>query len=177
MDKGVWIIAEQWNGKLKKVSFELLSRARRLADKLGDPLSAVLLGYQVEEAAQELIYHGADVVYLVDHPKLFQFDPDPYVSCLERLIREERPKIIVAAATTTGRTLMPILAARLHTGLTADCTDLDIEGKTGLLLQTRPPSSVTSWPRSKRRITDHKWPRCVHVLASPLPGILPAPAR
>ncbi len=138
MDRGVWIIAEQWNGKLKRVSFELLARAQRLADKLGDHLSAVLLGYHIKRAAQELIYHGADVVYLVEHPRLFQFDPDPYANCLERLIREERPEIIVAAATTTGRTLMPILAARLHTGLTADCTDLDIEEGTGLLLQTRP---------------------------------------
>ncbi len=138
MDRGVWIIAEQWNGKLKRVSFELLARARRLADKLGDHLSAVLVGYHVKGAAQELIYHGADVVYLVEHPRLFQFDPDPYANCLERLIREERPGIIVAAATTTGRTLMPILAARLRTGLTADCTDLDIEEGTGLLLQTRP---------------------------------------
>ncbi len=136
--KGAWIVAEQWDGKLKRVSFELLARARRLADKLGEPLGAVLLGYRMEEAARDLIYHGADVVYLVDHPSLVQFDPDPYANCLERLIREERPSIIVAAATTTGRTLMPILAARLHTGLTADCTDLDIEEGTGLLLQTRP---------------------------------------
>jgi len=137
--RGVWIIAEQWNGELKRVSFELLGRGRKLADKLGSHLSAVLLGYRIKkEAAQELIYYGADVVYLVDHPSLAQFDPDPHANCLERLVREERPSIIVAAATTTGRTLMPILAGRLHTGLTADCTDLDIEEESGLLLQTRP---------------------------------------
>lgn len=136
--KGVWIIAEQWNGKLKQVSFELLARARKLADKLGEVLSTVLLGYGMQEAAQELIYHGADKVYLVDHPNLAQFNPDPYANCLEQLVREERPSIIVAAATTSGRTLMPILAARLHTGLTADCTELSIERKTGMLLQTRP---------------------------------------
>ena len=136
--RGVWIVAEQWEGALKPVSFELLARARGLADKLGEPLSAVLLGYNVHRVAQELIYHGADRVYLVDHPSLAQFDPDPYANSLERLVREERPSIIVAAATTSGRTLMPILAARLHTGLTADCTELDIEEETGLLLQTRP---------------------------------------
>ena len=136
--KEVWIIAEQWDGKLKPVSFELLARARKLADKLGGPLSAVLLGYGMQEAAQELIYHGADKVYLVEHPNLTQFNPDPYANCLEQLVREERPSIIVAPATTSGRTLMPILAARLHTGLTADCTELDVEEETGMLLQTRP---------------------------------------
>ncbi|MCR4391444.1 MAG: electron transfer flavoprotein subunit alpha/FixB family protein [Candidatus Acetothermia bacterium] len=136
--QGVWIVAEQGQGKLKRVSFELLGRARKLADKLGVPLGAVLLGHDVEGGAQELICHGADRVYLVDHPSLARFDPDPYARCLERLVREERPAIVVAAATTSGRTLMPILAARLHTGLTADCTELDIEEGTGLLLQTRP---------------------------------------
>lgn len=135
--QGVWIVAEQWRGELKRVSFELLGRARKLADKLGEPLSAVLFGGKVEEA-QELIYHGADRVYLVDHQALAQFDPDRYENALERLVREEHPGVIVAAATTSGRTLMPILAARLHTGLTADCTELDIEEGTGLLLQTRP---------------------------------------
>jgi len=136
--KGVWIIAEQWNGELKQVSFELLARARKLAGKLGEPLKAVLLGYGIQEVAQKLIYHGADKVYLVDHPNLAQFDPDPYANCLEQLVRDERPSIIVASATTSGRTLLPILAARLHTGLTADCTELDIEEETGILLQTRP---------------------------------------
>ncbi|MEM2058086.1 MAG: electron transfer flavoprotein subunit alpha/FixB family protein [Thermoproteota archaeon] len=136
--QGIWIVAEQWQGKLKRISFELLARARKLADKSGEPLSAVLLGYQLTEACQELIYHGADQVYMVDHPSLSQFDPDIYANCLEKLVCERRPAVLVAGATTTGRTLMPILAARLKTGLTADCTDLDIEEGTGLLLQTRP---------------------------------------
>jgi len=136
--QGIWIVAEQWWGELKQVSFELLGRARRLADKLGTPLGGVLLGHHVEKAAKELIYHGADQVYVVDHPSLAQFDSDVYADCLERLIREKRPAIVIAAATTTGRTLMPMVAARLRTGLTADCTELDIEEETGLLLQTRP---------------------------------------
>ncbi|MEM3658126.1 MAG: electron transfer flavoprotein subunit alpha/FixB family protein [Candidatus Hadarchaeum sp.] len=136
--QGIWIVAEQWQGKLKRISFELLARARKLADKSGEPLSAVLFGYHLTEACQELIYHGADQVYMVDHPSLSQFDPDIYANCLEELVCEERPAVLVAGATTTGRTLMPILAARLKTGLTADCTDLDIEEGTGLLLQTRP---------------------------------------
>jgi len=135
---GVWIVAEQWQGELRRASFELLGRARKLAEKLEAPLGAVLLGHQVKEAARELIYHGADRVYLVDHPLLSQFDPDAYTNCLEYLVRRERPAIVVAAATTAGRTTMPILAARLGTGLTADCTELDIGEETGLLLQTRP---------------------------------------
>ena len=135
---GVWIVAEQWQGEPRRVSFELLGRAKNLAEKLEVPLEAVLLGHQVKEAARELIYRGADRVYLGDHPNLAQFDPDAYANCLERLIREKHPAIVVAAATTIGRTLMPIVAARLGTGLTADCTELDIEEETGLLLQTRP---------------------------------------
>jgi len=102
--QGIWIVAEQWQGELKRVSFELLGRAKKLAEKLDVPLGAVLLGHQVKEAAQELIYHGADRVYVVDHPALSQFDPDAYTNCLEYLIREERPAIVVAAATTAGRT-------------------------------------------------------------------------
>jgi len=136
--QGIWIVAEPWQGELKRVSFELLGQAKKLAESLDVPLGAVLLGHQVKEAAQELIYHGADRVYVVDHPALSQFDPDAYTNCLERLIRDEHPAVVVAAATTTGRTLMPMVAARLGTGLTADCTELDIEEGTGLLLQTRP---------------------------------------
>ena len=136
--QGIWILAEQWQGELKRVSFELIGRARKLADKLSVPLGAVLLGHNIKRVVPELIYRGTDLVYFLDHPALFQFDPDIYVNYLEQLVREKRPAILIAAATSFGRTLMPMLAARLRTGLTADCTELDIEEGTGLLLQTRP---------------------------------------
>ncbi|MGC9529621.1 MAG: FAD-linked oxidase C-terminal domain-containing protein [Candidatus Bipolaricaulaceae bacterium] len=115
-----------------------VARARPLADRLGSPLGAVLLGHEVAEGVRELILRGADRVYAVDHPSLRTFDADPYLGCLGRLVGEESPAILIAGATTSGRTLMPLLAAQLRTGLTADCTELDVEEETGLLLQTRP---------------------------------------
>lgn len=134
----VWTVAEQREGKVQQVSYELLHRGRELARKLNSPLGAVLLGSGVREEAQELIYHGADRVYLVDDPRLEHFLVEPYGALLIALIEEYRPEIIIAGATSTGRTLMPYAAHRLRTGLTADCTLLDIEPETGNLLQTRP---------------------------------------
>ena len=135
----VWTIAEQYDGHLKAVSFELLSRGRALADKLETKLASVLIGDGVtEEQMEELIRHGADEVYSVQDPRLARFVCESYSNVLSHLIKTYRPSIILAAATSTGRTLMPHVAVRVHTGLTADCTELDIEEGTGNLLQTRP---------------------------------------
>jgi len=135
----VWTIAETGQGKVKTVSYELLARARRLADKLGTELIAVVIGYPVpEREARELILHGADRVYLVAHPSLEHFIVENYAAVLANLISKYRPGIILAGATSSGRTLMPYVAVRIKAGLTADCTDLDIEEGTGNLLQTRP---------------------------------------
>ncbi len=135
----VWTIAEQHGGKLKDVSFELLSRGRTLADKLGTKLASVLIGDGVgEEALEELIRRGADEVYSVQDPRLAQFVCESYARVLSQLIKTWRPSIVLAAATSSGRTLMPYLAIKVNAGLTADCTELDIEEGTGNLLQTRP---------------------------------------
>ncbi|MBS4007382.1 MAG: electron transfer flavoprotein subunit alpha/FixB family protein [Clostridium sp.] len=135
----VWTIAEQSKGKLRAVSFELLSRGRKLADKMGTKLSAVLLGANVsDESLQELIYRGADEVYFVDDHRLENFVVETYSNVLSDLIRQYKPHTILAAATSSGRTLMPHVAIQVTTGLTADCTDLDIEEETNHLLQTRP---------------------------------------
>ncbi|WP_062429440.1 electron transfer flavoprotein subunit alpha/FixB family protein [Treponema endosymbiont of Eucomonympha sp.] len=137
--QAVWTLAEQFDGELKAVSFELLARGRKLADKLGTGLVSVLLGDGVSDAALEwLIRQGADTVYSVQHPALKYFVCETYARTLESLIREYQPAIILAAATSTGRTLMPYTAIKLRTGLTADCTELDVEEGTGNLLQTRP---------------------------------------
>jgi electron transfer flavoprotein alpha subunit len=137
--RGVWILAQQNEGNLEKVSFELLARGRTLAGKLSAPLTAVLLSDAMpEERLQALIDCGADRVLHIRHPKLKHFLPEPFGACLARAVRREEPEIFLAAATTTGRTLMPYLAAKLQTGLTADCTELDVEDQTGDLLQTRP---------------------------------------
>jgi electron transfer flavoprotein alpha subunit len=135
----VWIIGETKNGEIKDVSFELLNRGRRLANKLGRNLIAVLIGNgMTHDSIKELIYRGADKVYVIADTKLEYFIVDNYANVLKDLIGNHKPEIILAAATTYGRTLMPYLAIKIHTGLTADCTDLDIEEGTGNLLQTRP---------------------------------------
>jgi electron transfer flavoprotein alpha subunit len=160
-------MAEQYEGRLKGVSFELLSRGRRLADKLGSKLVSVLIGFGVaDEILEELIRRGADEVLTVQDEGLRFFVCERYARALEGLIREHRPGIILAAATSSGRTLMPYTAVKVHAGLTADCTELDIEEGTGNLLQTRPaiggnimatiktpdhrPQMATVRPRSSR---------------------------
>ncbi len=136
---GVWTIAETNRGKIKEVSFELLTRGRKLADKLGTELASILIGNNISnDDLQEFIYRGADKVYVINSPQLENFIVENYTNVLEDLVNEYRPEIIIAAATTSGRTLMPYLAVKVNAGLTADCTGLDIEEKTGNLLQTRP---------------------------------------
>jgi len=138
-ENAVWVMAEQFEGKLKAVSFELLARGRKLADKLGVSLVSVLIGSDVNDGELErLIRHGADAVYSVQNPDLACFVCEPYAEVLEKLVRDYNPVILLAAATSSGRTLMPYVAVKLRTGLTADCTELDIEEGTGNLLQTRP---------------------------------------
>jgi electron transfer flavoprotein alpha subunit len=137
--EGVWILAEQSGGRVLRVSHELLTRGRALADKRGCALTAVLFAADVDEAdLQDLIDRGADRVLLMQAPQLEHFLVEPYAACLVHLIEEYRPDILIAAATTTGRTLLPYVAVRVHAGLTADCTVLDIAPETGNLLQTRP---------------------------------------
>jgi electron transfer flavoprotein alpha subunit len=138
-DRGVWVLAEQTDGRVLGVSHELLTRGRELADKRGVALTAVLMGRGVGDGdLQELIDRGADRVVYVDSPALAHFLPQPQAACLSALIEQRKPEIVIAAATSTGRTLMPYVAIRVHAGLTADCTVLDIEPETGDLLQTRP---------------------------------------
>ena len=135
----VWTLAEHYEGRLKAVSFEVLSRGRALADRLGTKLVSVLIGHGVaEEGLGELIARGADEVLAVQDPALADFSCESYAAILVGLAKSSNPCIILAAATSSGRTLMPYVAVKLHTGLTADCTELDIEEGTGNLLQTRP---------------------------------------
>ncbi len=137
--KGVWIIAEQGDGRVRIVSHELLARGRELADKLGCELTAVIFGHEInKDDLQELISRGADKVIATENPELAHFDCQRYSACLTELIEQNKPEIIIAGATSSGRTLMPYVAIKAHAGLTADCTELDIEGDTGNLLQTRP---------------------------------------
>jgi electron transfer flavoprotein alpha subunit len=131
-------LGEERDGTLHSVTFELLSWGRDLADKLEVPLTCVVIGERVAEYGPEVIFCGADVVRCAQHPALGVFRVDSYARIVCGLITQHKPEILLAAATTLGRTLMPVLAARLHTGLTADCTGLDVEWPSRLLLQTRP---------------------------------------
>ncbi|MBN2334671.1 FAD-binding protein [Candidatus Bathyarchaeota archaeon] len=134
--KGVMVFAEQRKGKVHPVSYELLGKAQELAAQLSEPVYAVIIGSGV--SADELVARGADKVFVYDDPALEDFRDDPYTDLLARCCREEKPSIFLIGATSEGRSLGPRVAAKLKTGLTADCTYLDIDPETGLLRQTRP---------------------------------------
>ena len=136
----VMVFAEQEDGKVHQVTYELLGKGRELAEKSKAMLSSVLLGYQVEKEAEELIYYGADRVFLYDHPSLKDFDVIRYKENLVSLVREEKPGIFLIGATRIGRALGPRVAAALQTGLTADCVELNVDEK-GSLIQIRPAFS------------------------------------
>lgn len=136
--KGVWVFAEQKNGIPVSVVLELLGQGRKLAEQLQVPSSAVLLGENVEDAAKTLITYGADVVYLVDSPVLKHYNDEAYTDVFIQIINKYKPEIILIGGTTYGRSLAPRISSRLNTGLTADCTGLEIDKDKRLLLQTRP---------------------------------------
>ncbi len=135
---GIWVYAEQRHGEISPVVFELLNEAGTLAKKLNVPLSAVLIGDKIEAKAQELIQHGADKVYLFDDPIFVEFQDDPYSDILSHLIEKEKPEIVLMGATNIGRSFASRVAARIRTGLTADCTALDVDPSTRNLMQNAP---------------------------------------
>ena len=143
----VWVFAEQEGGALHDVSLELCGKARELADTLGVGVGAVLPGNNVGELAGELIAHGADKVYLVDDARLAHYQTGSYARVMTTLVEKHRPQIVIYGATSIGRDLGPRVASTLRAGLTADCTDLEINDVTdsktktlheNLLLQIRP---------------------------------------
>lgn len=125
--KDVWVFCEQRDGKLMPTDFELISEARRLADELGVKLVGLLLGDNVDGLAKELGGYGADKVIVVDDPTLKVYTTDAYAKAICDVIADKKPEIFLIGATNIGRDLGPRCAARLHTGLCADCTHLDID--------------------------------------------------
>ena len=125
--KGVWVFAEQRQGVLQPTVLELISEGRKLADDLGVELAALLLGDGVEGLAKEMGGYGADRVILVDDPALKDYTTDAYADVICKTVMDKKPEIVLIGATNIGRDLGPRCAARLHTGLTADCTHLDVE--------------------------------------------------
>ncbi len=137
-NKSIWVFAEQHRGEVTSVVIELLGEARRLADQLQAELSAILLGYEIEEKARMLVEYGADKVYLCDKPELKDFLDENYAEVLSQMITDYKPEIVLAGATSYGRSLIPRVAARVGTGLTADCTQLEIDLKRRILVQSKP---------------------------------------
>lgn len=160
---GIWVYAEQKDGVIAPVVFELLGKGRDLADQMETELSAILLGEGVEGLASELIAFGADQVVVVDDPQLRDFRDSRHAKALSELSLEYKPAVILAGATVVGRSFIPRVAVQLHTGLTADCTGLEYDPETQNLLQTRPAfggnimaTIVTSNHRPQMATVRHK---------------------
>ncbi|MGD0021960.1 MAG: electron transfer flavoprotein subunit alpha [Smithellaceae bacterium] len=135
---GVWVWVEQFNGKMGSISVEMLGQGRNLANQRKVALTACVLGQNVEHITKEAISFGADRVFWADDESLTAYSTAPYASTLINLIREYKPEIFLMGASSRGRDLAGSVASILYTGLTADCTGLDIDPANGLLLQTRP---------------------------------------
>lgn len=138
MSKDIFVVIEQIDGVIQKVGIELLGEARKLADDLGEKVVAVLLGDKIADKCDVLIKHGADKVIYVDNPYLATYTTEPYTKSVFEIVKAKEPNIVLYGASSIGRDLAPRLAARIHTGLTADCTGLAIDEETKLLLMTRP---------------------------------------
>lgn len=138
MSKDIYVFIEQRDNKLEKVGIELLGKARELADILNEKVVAMLIGESVKKHSDLLIHHGADKVIVIEDPMLKEYVTEPYAKSVFHIIKKYEPEIVLFGASSIGRDLAPRMAARIHTGLTADCTKLDIEDESNLLLMTRP---------------------------------------
>jgi electron transfer flavoprotein alpha subunit len=179
----VWVFAEQHGGRLEETPLELLSKARHLADTLKVKLATVLLGDGVRELGTKLVRHGADKVYLVEHPSLGAYQTNSYAKVILDLIHKHKPQVVLYGATVTGRDLAPRIASAAKAGLTADCTDLQIGDHTtaqngavhkNLLFQIRPAfggniiATIINYDR---------WPQMATVREGVMPMPEPNPKR
>lgn len=135
---GIWVFAEQRDGRISPVSYELLGKARDLAEELGQDVSALLLCHDGQDHAADLMDHGADRVFLADDPALKEYRTLAYTRVIEELVQARKPNILLMGATHIGRDLAPRVSRRVGVGLTADCTELTIDPEERILLQTRP---------------------------------------
>ena len=136
--KNIFVFVEQREGKIQNVGLELLGKARELADNLGQEVHALFLGHNIKSQAQELIAYGADKVLLVEDESLAVYTTEPYTQAIAQLINDKKPSIVLIGSTTIGRDLGPRVSARVNTGLTADCTKLEINEEDKELWSTRP---------------------------------------
>ena len=136
--KGILVFAEQRDGVIQNVGLELIGKAKELAEKLDVPVTAALIGENIESLAQILIEYGADRVLVVDDARLATYDTEAYAQVFKAMIDAKKPEIVLFGATTLGRDLAPRVSSRMNTGLTADCTKLEISQENGGLEMTRP---------------------------------------
>jgi len=136
--QGVWVWIEQFQGEASSISWEMVGQGRKLADQRETTLTACVLGHDVEHIAKQAIAYGADRVFWVDDPSLAVYRTRPCATTLVNLVRQYKPEIFLLGASSRGRDLAGSVATELYTGLTADCTGLDIDPETSLLRQTRP---------------------------------------
>ena len=138
MSKNVYVFAEQRDGVIQKVAYELIGKAKELAADLEQEVVAVVLGNGIQAAAAELFKYGADQVIVCDAPVFGEYSTEPYTKALKAIIDAKDPEIVIYGATAIGRDLAPRVSARVHTGLTADCTKLEIDAESKGLWMTRP---------------------------------------
>lgn len=138
MSKDIFVVVEQRNGHIQKVSYELIGEATKLAADLGEEVVAVLLGKGITDKAEVLCQYGASKVLVVDHPVLEHYTTEPYAKAVYNVIKQYDPNIVLFGASSIGRDVAPRVAGRVHTGLTADCTGLAIDPESKLLMMTRP---------------------------------------
>ena len=138
MSRDIYVFAEQRDGNIQKVAFELIGKGRELASNLNQKVVAILLGNGIKDKAGALIKAGADDVIVVDDEILENYMTEPYAKAMTQIIKQKDPEICLIGATAIGRDLAPRISARIHTGLTADCTGLEIDEESKNLLMTRP---------------------------------------
>ncbi len=136
--KNIWVFIETECGKPKNVGYELLNVARPLADQKGCPLVAVVIGKDIEDVAKDAIRYGADSAIIVDGPEYEHYTTDAFTKAMVTLVERYKPETLMIGATNNGRDMGPRVSCRLKTGLTADCTEIDIDEKTGNIAWTRP---------------------------------------
>lgn len=167
---GVWVVAEADEEELNEASLQMLTPAQKIASKLGEKIVGVLVGYNVKKWADELIKHGADEVIVVDDERLKTYYPRVYGQVIVDLAKKYKPSVILVSATMRGREMAPYIANTLRTGITADCTDFDVDEKTKDVLMIRPPFAAIMLAYIK---TPFRKPQ----MGTARPNVFPVPPR
>ncbi|MGB3092552.1 MAG: electron transfer flavoprotein subunit alpha/FixB family protein, partial [Candidatus Zixiibacteriota bacterium] len=169
MSNDVWIVAEHKEGKLKKVSLELLGVGKKLAEKTGGSLSALLVGHQIEALAEKLDGYGAQKIFVCESEALANYSNEGYTKAIADLAKAHDPAVLLGGATALGKDLLPRVAARLQTGLASDCTGLDINDE-GILVAERPMFAG-------KVMVDTVTPEARPQMAALRPNVLPVPEK